>query len=150
MASNTRTRPSVVQFMVGRDPALGASATNQDHIFERITAPSGVNAPSGAVGEVHIEVQNHSRTENLVLEVQNSSTNLDGGYSTRQTRVSGTLGNTITVPPLATFTAVVDGPNATDAQRYWRFRASNQLRAWGTVTVSHARGEFVRRSLFPG
>jgi hypothetical protein len=140
MASNTRTTPSHVQFMVGRDPALSASATNQDHIFERIDA----------LGEVQIEITNHSRTENLVLELQNGATNLDGGYSTRQTRVAGTLGNTVTVPPLQTATAVVDGPNASGAQRYWRFRASNQLRAWGTVTVTHTRGELVRRNLFPG
>jgi len=140
MASNTRTTPSIVQFAVGRDPALSASATNQDVIFERVDA----------LGEVLIEVVNHSRTENLVLTLQNGADNLDGGYSTRQTRVAGTLGNSVTVAPLQSATMAVDGPNAAGSQRYWRFRASNQLRAWGTVTVTHARGELVRRSLFPG
>ena len=150
MASNTRTRPSVVQFAVGRDPALGAAATDQDFIFERVGSlgtPGAVPALI-ALGEVHIEVQNHSKTENLVLTLQNGATGLDGGYSTRQTRVAGTLGNTITVPPLATFTATVDGPNATDLQRFWRFRVSNQLRANGTVTITHSRGELVPRKLF--
>lgn len=146
MASNTTTSPSRVQFDVGRDPALGAAATNQDVIFERIDS----------LGDVHIEVTNHSRTENLVLELQVGATNLNAGYAVRQTRANGTLGNTITVPPRSSFTAIVDGPNAgvpvagVDSQKYWRFRASNQLRAWGTVTVSHARGELARRSLFPG
>lgn len=146
MATNTRTRPSVVQFMVGRDPALGASATNQDKIFERVNA----------LGEVQIEITNHSRTENLVLELQVGATNLDGGYATRQIRVAGTLGNTITVAPLQTRTAIVDGPNAgvlsggVDSQKYWRLRASSQLRAWGTVTITHTMGELVPRSLFPG
>jgi hypothetical protein len=146
MAINTRTSPSVVQFAVGRDPALGASATNQDRIFERV----------GALGEVQIEVTNHSRTENLVLELQVGATNLDGGYATRQIRVAGTLGNTITVAPLQTRTAIVDGPNAgvlsssVDSQKYWRLRVSNQLRAWGTVSIVHATGELLPRSLFPG
>lgn len=138
MASNTRTLPSTVQFAVGRAPALGASATDQDFIFERVDA----------LGDVQVEIQNHSRTENLVLTLQNGADNLDGGYSTRQMRVAGTLGNSVTVPPLATFVATVDGPNASGAQRFWRFRASNQLRAFGTVTITHARGELIPRKLF--
>lgn len=145
MAINTRTISSVVQFAVGRDPALGASATNQDHIFERV----------GALGEVQIEVTNHSRTENLVLELQTSGNNQNAGYSTRQIRVAGTLGNTITVPPLQARTAIVDGPNAgsvsggIDVQKYWRVRVSDQLRAFGTVTITLAAGELIRRNLFP-
>jgi hypothetical protein len=140
VAPNTRTRPSIVQFAVGRDPDLGSSATELDHIFER----------EGALGEVQIEIQNHSRTENLVLELETSANNLDGGYTTRQIRVAGSLVNTITVPPLARGTAVVDGPNNSDAQKYWRFRASNQQRAYGTVTVAHSGGNLERRVLFPG
>lgn len=152
MSVNTRTLPSTVQFAVGRNPALASSVTDQDFIFERVGSlgtPGAVPALV-ALGEVLIEVQNHSRTENLVLALQNGATNLDGGYSTRQIRVAGSLVNSITVPPLSTFTAVVDGPNATDAQRFWRFRTSNQLRAHGTVTITHTRGELVPRNLFPG
>lgn len=150
MASNTRTTPSVVQFAVGRDPALSASTTDRDFIFERVGAlgtPGSVPALS-ALGDAQVEIQNHSRTENLVLALQNCATNLDGDYSTRQIRVLGALVNSVTVPPLATVTAIVDGPNAIDAQRFWRFRTSNQLRAHGTVTIVHARGELVPRKLF--
>lgn len=150
MASNTRTTPSVVQFAVGRDPALSASTTDQDFIFERVGSLGIPGTTLGliALGDVHVEVQNHSRTENLVLALQNGATGLDGGYSTRQVRLLGSLVNSVTVPPLATVTFTVDGPNATDAQRFWRFRASNQLRAHGTVTITHARGELVPRKLF--
>lgn len=141
MAPNVRTRPSVIQLAVGRDPALGASAGTQDQIFEF----------DDALGSVQIEIQNHSKTQNLVFALQLGTTNLEAGYATKQIRVDGSLVNSVTVPPLATVTAVVDGPNApaTPAKNYWRFRVTNQLVAFGTITVTHQRGELIPRKLFP-
>lgn len=140
MGSNITRLPSQTVLAVGRQPALGTSETNLDFIFERF----------GALGDVLGEIQNDSKTENLVVALQNGSTNLEANYATRQIRVGTALVNSVTVPPLARVSFVVDGPNAEIAtQRFWRFRASNQQRAWGTVTVSHGGGELRPVSLFP-
>lgn len=140
MAANTRTTPSTVQFAVGRHPALGTSETNLDAIFEQVDG----------IGAIHGEVVNHSRTENLVFAAQTGSTNIEANYATKQIRVNGSLVNSVTVAPLQVATFSIDGPNAAAvATKYWRFRASDQRKAFGTVSLTHANGELVMRRLFP-
>lgn len=145
MAVNTRTQPSLIQFAVNRDPALGSSETNGDTIFEQINA----------LGVVHGEIVNHSRTENLVLSLQVASASpwRDADYSTRQIRVNGSLVNSVTVAPLQSVTFTVDNAssNAGDyvARRFWRFRVTDQRRAFGTVALTVPQGELVLRKLYP-
>lgn len=129
MASNTRTRPSVVQFAVSRRPEV--NSTNLDHHYEQ----------RESLGDLLIEVANMSTTENIVLACAVSADNIT--FATQQVRVAGTLANTVTVAPGQSMTVTVDGPNAaTAARKYWRFRVSDQTKAFGAVTIKHDRGEF--------
>lgn len=147
-APNVTTTPNVVQGQVGRRPEV--SGTDQDVlVLER----------EGATGDILGSVTNLSKTENLVLSAQESVDNdpdtatIGYGANTLQLRVDGTLASSITVPPGATVTFVIDGPGiktVTDTTekelKFFRLRASDQTQAWGLVTLAFFRGALALRT----
>lgn len=146
-APNVTVSPSHVQGQVGRRPEV--SGTTQDVlVLER----------EGATGEILGAVTNLSDTEDLVLSAQESADNdidtANDGYAanTLQLRTNGTLASSITVPPGATVTFVIDGPGVKTQStsgnelKFMRLRASDQTKAWGIVALTFFRGALALRT----